>query len=227
MGSLTDKLVHKEGAMIEFLRSLLQCCSFPRRRNRWRWTGAKDLFCSSPSLSPSLSHSFNFVIRSTDKLHHQWQKNNDWLWNFRCLHCFGERTLGLWIENFVVQLLISSLFLFNPPTFTLFSWSRQSFPLEFSIKDWDFLPVNFFFFQSYFLFAQSYTITCWVFRAFYHKMEVWLTTVFCSILVLPNWISALLNKILIRKKSDTFFFIFIHTKWPTLNSFCFSCRNMD
>ena len=112
------------------------------------------------------------------------------------------------------------------PNFYLFLWSRQSFPLEFSITDYDFLPVNFFF-QSYFLFAQSYTITCWVFRAFYHKMEVCLTTVFCSILVLPNWISALLNKILIRKKSDTFFFIFIHTKWPTLNSFCFSCRNMD
>ena len=79
MGRLTDKLVHKEGAMIEFLRSLLQCCSFPRRRNKWRWTGAKDLFCSSPSLSPSLYHSLLVLLSfsyiwSTDKLHHQWQK---------------------------------------------------------------------------------------------------------------------------------------------------------
>ena len=107
------------------------------------------------------------------------------------------------------------------PNFYLFLWSRQSFPLEFSIKDWDFLPVNFFFFQSYFLFAQSYTITCWVFRAFYHKMEVWLTTVFCSILVLPNWISALLNKILIRKKTDTFFFHFHSYKTTDLKFILF------
>ena len=153
-------------------------------------------------------------------------KYNDWFWNFRCLLCFGERTLGLWIENFVVQLLISSLFLFNPPTFTFFYEAVNHFPLNSLSQTMTSCQLTSFF-QSYFLFAQSYTITCWVFRAFYHKMEVCLTTVFCSILVLPNWISALLNKILIRKKSDTFFFIFIHTKWPTLNSFCFSCRNMD
>ena len=156
MGSLTDKLVHKEGAMIEFLRSLLQCCSFPRRRNRWRWTGAKDLFCSSPSLSPSLSHSFNFVIRSTDKLHHQWQKNNDWLWNFRCLHCFGERTLGLWIENFVVQLLISSLFLFNPPTFTFFYEAVNHFPLNSLSKTGTSCQLTSFFFSRIF-FLRSLT----------------------------------------------------------------------
>ena len=153
-------------------------------------------------------------------------KNNDWFWNFRCLLCFGERTLGLWIENFVVQLRISSFFLFNPPTFTFFLKPSIISPWILYHRLWLLVSWPLFFSRNCFL-AQSYTITCWVFRAFYHKMEVCLTTVFCSILVLPNWISALLNKILIRKKSDTFFFIFFHTKWPTLNSFCFSCRNMD
>ena len=108
------------------------------------------------------------------------------------------------------------------PNFYLFPEAVNHFSLN-SLSQ---TMTSFFFSRICFL-AQSYTITCWVFRAFYHKMEVCLTTVFCSILVLPNWISALLNKILIRKKSDTFFFIFFHTKWPTLNSFCFSCRNMD
>ena len=143
-------------------------------------------------------------------------KNNDWFWNFRCLLCFGERTLGLWIENFVVQLRISSFFLFNPPTFTFFLKPSIISPWILYHRLW----LLFFFSRICFL-AQSYTITCWVFRAFYHKMEVCLTTVFCSILVLPNWISALLNKILIRKKSDTFFFYFHSYKMTDLKFILF------
>ena len=141
-------------------------------------------------------------------------KNNDWFWNFRCLLCFGERTLGLWIENFVVQLLMSSLFLFNPPTFTFFLEAVNHFSLNSLSQTMTSCQLTFF--QSYLLFGAVFnTITCWVLRAFYHKMEVCLTTVFCSILVLPNWISALLNKILIRKKSDTFFlFSFIQNDRP-------------
>ena len=146
-------------------------------------------------------------------------KNNDWFWNFRCLLCFGERTLGLWIENFVVQLLISSLFLFNPPTFTFFYEAVNRFPLNSLSQTMTSCQLTSF--QSYLLFAQSYTITCWVFRAFYHKMDVCLTTVFCSILVLPNWVSALLNKILIRKKSDTFFFHFHSYKMTDLKFILF------
>ena len=148
MGRLTDKLVDKEGAMIGFLRSLLQCCSFPRRRNKWRWTGAKDLFCSSPSLSPSLYHSLLVLLSfsyiwSTDKLHHQWQKiTTDFGTSDVCSALengrldYGLKTL---LFNFSFLLCSSSI-----PQLLPFSWSRQSFLLEFSITDYDFLPVNFF-----------------------------------------------------------------------------------
>ena len=155
MGRLTDKLVDKEGAMIEFLRSLLQRCSFPRRRNKWRWTGAKDLFCSSPSLVPSLKHSLLILLSfsyiwSTDKLYHQWQKiTTDFGTSDVCSALengrldYGLKTL---LFNFSFLLCSSSI-----PQLLPFSWSRQSFRLNSLSQTMTSCQLTFF--QSYLLFG--------------------------------------------------------------------------